>query len=186
MKLKLCLMFETILVISETEFSKKTEIVNDEVLNPHGPVVDCRKTLGDESGKNTTEVVHIENCEVLNLGDESFSRPKSQRVMMTAARQMAINDSPDKLELNGPCDEVRLPSTNTFKTFQSDVNVETIEIFDDNLQWRKSSHENEVPKTPTGKRIVIFHNSSEDSKEKELTLQSFLDNISLLLLLYYI
>ena len=67
--------------------------------------------------------------------------------MMMAARQMAINDSPDKLELNGPCDEVKQPSTNKFKTFQSDVNVETIEIFDDNLQWRKSPHENKVPKT---------------------------------------
>ena len=51
--------FETILVISESEFAKKTEIINDEVLNPHGPVVGCRKTLGDEYGKNTTEVVHI-------------------------------------------------------------------------------------------------------------------------------
>ena len=164
--------FETILVMSESEFAKKIEIIN-----PHGPEVDCRKTLGDESGKNT-EVVHIENCEVLNLGDETFSRPKSQRVMMTAARQMAINDSPDKLELNGPCDEVKQPLTNKFKTFQSDVNVEAIEIFDDNLQWRKSPHENKVPKTPTRERNVIVHSSSEDNKEEGLTLQSFLDNIS--------
>ena len=42
-------------------------------------------------------VVAIEHNSIsLTLGDESFSLPKSQKVRMTAARQMAINDSPDK------------------------------------------------------------------------------------------
>ena len=96
-----------------------------------------------------------------------------------AARQMAINESPDKLEFNGPCDEVRLPSTNLFKTFQSDVNIETIETFDNDLQWRKSSrgNENEVTKAPIAERNVIVH--KDCSKEKGPTLASFLDNIPL-------
>ena len=46
-------------------------------------------------------VVAIEpNSISLTLVDESVSLPKSQEVRMTAARQMAINDSPDKLEIN--------------------------------------------------------------------------------------
>ena len=52
-------------------------------------------------------VVDIEVSPIsLTLGDESFSVPNSQKVKMTAARQMAINSSPDKLEKNNPSDEV--------------------------------------------------------------------------------
>ena len=46
---------------------------------------------------------------------------------MTVARQMAINDSPDKLEINYPGDNPMEVNENFSQQFQSDINVEAIE-----------------------------------------------------------
>ena len=73
-------------------------------------------------------VVDIEVSPIsLTLEDKSFSVPNSQKVKMTAARQMAINSVPDKLEQNNPSDEVGyiLDSVrDDFHMLQSDVDLE--------------------------------------------------------------
>ena len=80
-------------------------------------------------------VVAIEpNSISLTLGDESFSLPKSQKVRMTVARQMAINDSPDKLERNYPGDNPMEVNENFSQQFQSDVNGEQLKRSNQSVQ----------------------------------------------------
>ena len=108
-------------------------------------------------------VVDIEVSPIsLTLGDESFSVPNSQKVKMTAARQMAINSSPDKLEQNNPSDEVGyiLDSVrDDFHMLQSDVDLDAIDNIANNRNWRKV-----VPRVEPNidcQRNLIVHASGE-------------------------
>ena len=105
--------FETVEVIAEYE---------SETNMHEGEELDITDILDIE-----VPVVAIEPFISLTLGDESFSLPKSQKVRMTVARQMAINDSPDKLEINYPGDNPMEVNENFSQQFQSDINVEAIE-----------------------------------------------------------
>ena len=102
--------FETVEVIaeyeSETNMHEGEELDITDILDIEVPVV---------------------AIEPFTLGDESFSLPKSQKVRMTVARQMAINDSPDKLEIIYPGDNPMEVNENFSQQFQSDINVEAIE-----------------------------------------------------------
>ena len=125
-------------------------------------------------------VVDIEVSPIsLTLGDESFSVPNSQKVKMTAARQMAINSSPDKLEKNNPSDEVGdiLDSVrDDFHMLQSDVDLEAIDEIANNRNWRKV-----VPIVEPNidcQRNLIVHASGEDVEIKS-SLKTFLEDISL-------
>ena len=105
--------FETVEVIAEYE---------SETNMHEGEELDITDILDIE-----VPVVAIEPFISLTLGDESFSLPKSQKVRMTVARQMAINDSPDKLEIIYPGDNPMEVNENFSQQFQSDINVEAIE-----------------------------------------------------------
>ena len=153
--------FETVEVIAEYE---NNEINSNEA---HSQIIEL-------------PVLDIEVFPIsLTLGDESFSVPKSQKVKMTAARHMAINSSPDKLEQNNPCDEVgdNLDSVrDDSHLFQSDVDLEAIDTIASNHNWRKV-----VPIVEPNvdcQRNLIVHASGEDF-EKKSSLKTFLEDISL-------
>ena len=110
-------------------------------------------------------VVAIEPFISLTLEDKSFSLPKSQKVRMTVARQMAINDSPDKLEINYPGDNPMEVNENFSQQFQSDVDVEAIAS---------------ITNINTNRNIIV-HALGENTENASTgpTLKSFLEEISL-------
>ena len=125
-------------------------------------------------------VVDIEVSPIsLTLGDESFSVPNSQKVKMTAARQMAINSSPDKLEQNNPSEEdgyILDSVRDDFHMLQSDVDLDAIDNIANNRNWRKV-----VPRVEPNidcQRNLIVHASGEHVEIKS-SLKTFLEDISL-------
>ena len=100
---------------------------------------------------------------------------------MTAARQMAINASPDKLEIpvNYPGDNQLEVTENFSQQFQSDVDVEAIESISRDLNLIKP-----VPRSQpiiNTNRNIIVHALGENTENASTgpTLKSFLEEISL-------
>ena len=98
---------------------------------------------------------------------------------MTAARQMAINDSPDKLEINYPGDNPMEVNENFSQQFQSDINVQAIESISTDLTVIKPMPRNR-PILNTNRNIIVhaLGDKTENASNRP-TLKSFLEEISL-------
>ena len=98
---------------------------------------------------------------------------------MTVARQMAINDSPDKLEINYPGDNPMEVNENFSQQFQSDINVEAIESISTDLNLIKPVSRSQ-PIINTNRDIIVYSlGEKTENASNRPTLKSFLEESSL-------
>ena len=175
---------ESMEISTESDNNEIGQDDNEDVFETVEVIAEYESETNMHEGEDITDILDIEvpvvaiepNSISLTLGDESFSLPKSQKVRMTAARQMAINASPDKLEIpvNYPGDNQLEITENFSQHFQSDVDVDAIESISRDHNLMKPVARSQ-PIVNTNRNIIVH----EENASTGPTLKSFLEEISL-------